>query len=40
MLTILWLLIWLSNGTPQLEAWNNWAIALGICLFIDFINNK
>lgn len=38
-MTILWLLVWLINETPQVifNPPNNWLIGLGICLAIDLL---
>ena len=37
-MTVLWLIFWLLDGTPDVVfsgQWNNWAIALVICLALD-----
>jgi hypothetical protein len=34
-MTILWLLVWVSSNTPQVAHWNNWMVALIVCLAID-----
>lgn len=39
-MTVLWLIIWLVNETPQVFMWNNWAIGLAICLIIDVLGLK
>ena len=39
-MTVIWLIVWLFNGTPQVlmfGAWNTWGVALGVCLAIDLI---
>lgn len=39
-MTFLWLIIWLINSTPSVDfhgSWNNWAIALVVCLAIDLL---
>ena len=43
-MTVLWLIVWLVSNTPQVQfkgepiaEWNNWAIALAVCLVIDLI---
>jgi hypothetical protein len=38
-MTVIWLIVWLIAHTPQvlmLGAWNNWGVALAVCLAIDF----
>lgn len=35
MTIIIWLIVWLLNGTPELYQWNNWAVALTICLVLE-----
>lgn len=34
-MTLLWLLVWLAQGTPDLAFWNKWAVTLAVCVFID-----
>lgn len=34
-MTFIWLIVWLFSHTPHVEMWNNWAVALAICLFLD-----
>ena len=39
-MTIIWLIVWLLNGTPVVASWgpwNGWGIALFVCLAIDLI---
>ncbi len=39
-MTVIWLIVWLLSHTPQLQmfgSWNNWGIALAVCVVIDFI---
>ena len=39
-MTVIWLVVWLVNSTPPVEvinSWNNWGIALAICLLIDVL---
>ncbi len=36
-MTVLWLIVWVLSGAPQLEPWNSWLVALGICLVIDVL---
>lgn len=38
MTTIIWLIVWLIYETPQLEQWNNWLIALIVCVVIDVLS--
>lgn len=35
-MTLIWLIVWLVNSSPDLYAWNAWAIGLCVCMFIDF----
>lgn len=39
-MTFFWIFVWLLNDTPEVHAWNNWAIALALCLAIDIMNRK
>lgn len=34
-MTVIWLIVWLIEGTPELHQWNNWLVALLICLAVD-----
>ncbi|GAA1205465.1 hypothetical protein [Prauserella alba] len=39
-MTFIWLIVWLVAGTPEVASWgpwNNWGIALFVCLSIDLI---
>lgn len=38
-MTFLWLVAWICSGAPSLvfDPWNNWAIALAVCLAIDIL---
>lgn len=39
-MTVIWLIVWLIQGTPDVAAWgtwNNWGIALFVCLALDLI---
>jgi hypothetical protein len=39
-MTVIWLIVWLIAGTPEVHAtgpWNNWGVALFVCLAIDLI---
>jgi len=36
-MTVIWLIIWLINGTPVVQPWNNWFIALIVCIYIDIV---
>ena len=39
-MTFIWLIVWLISDTPHVQmfgAWNEWGIALGVCLAIDLI---
>jgi hypothetical protein len=39
-MTFIWLVVWLFSHTPEVAAfgsWNNWGIALVICMFLDVI---
>jgi len=38
--TLIWLIVWLIAGTPEVVSWgpwNNWGTALFVCLAIDLI---
>lgn len=39
-MTFLWLILWLLSDTPKIEQWNNWAIALIVCVIIDFMGGS
>lgn len=36
-MTLLWLGVWLLQGTPQLHQWNNWLVSLIIVLVVDAV---
>ena len=39
-MTVIWLIVWLIYHTPDVAAWgpwNNWGVALFVCLAIDLI---
>ncbi|GAA3337476.1 hypothetical protein GCM10020358_13890 [Amorphoplanes nipponensis] len=39
-MTVIWLIVWLVQGTPEVASWgpwNSWGTALFVCLAIDFI---
>jgi hypothetical protein len=36
-MTVLWLLVWLVKDTPPVADWNNWMVALVVCLAIDLL---
>ncbi len=39
-MTFIWLVAWLIWHTPQvrmLDAWNDWGIALAVCIVIDLL---
>lgn len=36
-MTFFWLLVWLLNSTPDVHAWNNWAVGLLVCVVIDLL---
>jgi hypothetical protein len=36
--SLIWLIVWLVNGTPDLEwfgRWNDWSVALLACIVFD-----
>ncbi len=39
-MTFIWLVIWLFKDTPDVNMWNNWAIALAICLALDLLGGQ
>jgi len=42
-MTVLWLIIWVIMGTPKViivNGFNNWGIALLVCVLIDFLKLK
>jgi hypothetical protein len=39
-MTIIWLIVWLVQGTPDVASWgpwNSWGVALFVCLAVDLI---
>jgi hypothetical protein len=39
-MTVVWLIVWLVQDTPDVASWgpwNSWGIALFVCLAIDLI---
>jgi hypothetical protein len=43
MASIVWLIVWLVQGTPNLEwfgSWNDWAVALLGCLVFDVFSGR
>jgi hypothetical protein len=39
-MTVIWLIVWLVKGTPDIVAWgpwNSWGVALFVCLGLDLI---
>jgi hypothetical protein len=39
-MTVIWLIVWLVKGTPQVVSWgpwNDWGVALFICLAVDLL---
>jgi hypothetical protein len=39
-MTVIWLIVWLINGTPDVASWgpwNPWGVALFVCLALDLI---
>lgn len=42
-MTFIWLIVWLVKDTPSIDTsgdWNNWAIALVVCIAIDLLGGK
>lgn len=43
-MTIIWLIVWLISNTPNVEwfsgGWNDWGIALAVCLAIDIFGSS
>ena len=37
-MSVIWLIVWLLHGTPRLYEWNNWLVALIVCLAIDVLS--
>jgi hypothetical protein len=43
MATLIWLVVWLAKGTPNLEwfgSWNDWAVALLGCIVFDVFSGQ
>ena len=43
MATLVWLIVWLIQGTPNLEwfgSWNDWAVALLCCIIFDVFSGR
>jgi hypothetical protein len=43
MASLIWLIVWLVQGTPNLEwfgAWNDWAVALLACAVFDVFSGR
>jgi hypothetical protein len=39
-MTVIWLIVWLIQGTPHVASWvpwNSWGVALFVCLAVDFL---
>ncbi|GAA4659272.1 MULTISPECIES: hypothetical protein [Amycolatopsis] len=39
-MTVIWLIVWLIYRTPEVASWgpwNNWGVALFVCLAIDLL---
>jgi hypothetical protein len=43
MASLVWLIVWLVRGTPNLEwfgSWNDWAVALLGCIVFDVFSGQ
>lgn len=43
MASLIWLIVWLVQGHPNLEwfgAWNDWAVALLCCIIFDVFSGR
>jgi hypothetical protein len=43
MASLIWLIVWLVQGTPNLEwfgTWNDWAVALLACAVFDVFSGR
>lgn len=43
MATLIWFVVWLVKGTPNLEwfgSWNDWAVALLGCIVFDVFSGR
>jgi hypothetical protein len=41
--SLVWLIVWLVKGTPNLEwfgSWNDWAVALLCCIIFDVFSGR
>jgi hypothetical protein len=41
--SLIWLIVWLVQGTPNLEwfgSWNDWSVALLGCLIFDVFSGR
>lgn len=41
--TLIWLIVWLIQGTPDLEwfgTWNDWSVSLLCCLIFDVFSGR
>lgn len=36
-MTIIWLIVWLIQGAPQVAQWNTWMVALMVCIVLDVL---
>jgi hypothetical protein len=39
-MTFIWLIVWLIAHTPEVDLfgpWNNWGVALAVCVVIDLL---
>lgn len=43
-MTFIWLIVWLLSNTPNVDVlgggWNDWGIALAVCLAIDIFGGS
>lgn len=35
MALVIWLIVWLIEGTPQVEPWNAWLVSLIVCAVLS-----
>ena len=43
MASLIWLIVWLIQGTPDLEwfgTWNDWSVALLCCIVFDVFSGR
>ena len=38
MFVVIWLFVWLVNGTPTLVKWNDWLVSLAVCTLISILS--